>query len=74
MEEWDDIIIGSPNCGKPIVMRRFIARLFCRHTYDHWLRNIYGDEINSVGGKRSEWQCSKCGAYKYKDELYRNGA
>ena len=30
----------------------WIKRLFCAHRYE-WVRNIYGDEINLSGGKRS---------------------
>ena len=38
----------------------FIKRLFCKHEYE-FERNIYGDEINHVGGCRSWWRCRKCG-------------
>ena len=47
-----------------------IKRLFCKHDYK-FVRNIYGDEIRYVGWKRSEWQCTKCGKYQYRNELYR---
>ena len=42
------------------LIRRFIRQLLCRH---EWVfeRNIYGDEINHVGGMRSWWRCAKCG-------------
>lgn len=46
-----------------------IKRIFCKHDY-HFYRNIYGDEIIYCGYKRSIWKCFKCGALKYKDELY----
>ena len=43
---------------------RFAALLikstFCHHEWE-WVRNIYGDEINAVGGRRSWWRCKKCG-------------
>ena len=39
---------------------KIIRRLFCRHEYK-FVRNIYGDEINLWGGKRSVWRCHKCG-------------
>jgi hypothetical protein len=40
-------------------MIALIKRL-CHHEYV-WVRNIYGDEINAVGGRRSLWRCKKCG-------------
>lgn len=47
----------------------WFKRLFCKHEYE-FVRNIYGDEINQLDGKRSEWKCKKCGNIKYRDELY----
>lgn len=47
-----------------------LKRIFCRHEYE-FVRNIYGDEINHVGGRRSWWRCPKCGAYKLCDKLYK---
>lgn len=44
-------------------------RLFRKHEYE-FVRNIYGDEINSSGGKRSVWWCPKCWKYKLSDKLY----
>jgi len=38
----------------------WIKRVFCAHRYE-WMRNIYGDEINMSGGKRSLWRCAECG-------------
>ena len=49
---------------------RLLKYLLCTHEYVH-TRNIYGDEINYVNGKRSEWHCKQCGKRKLKDELYR---
>lgn len=46
-----------------------IKHLFCRHEYI-FVRNIYGDEIILTGYKRSIWKCTKCGKYKFKDNLY----
>ena len=37
----------------------WLRRLFCAHRYE-WMRNIYGDEINLSGGKRSLWDCAGC--------------
>lgn len=52
-------------------MNRLIShlrRLFCSHTSQSHRRNIYGDEINLLGGKRSIWKCDACGALKLRDE------
>lgn len=46
----------------------FIKSLFCKHEYE-FVRNIHGDEINHMGGKRSIWKCKKCGKLQYRDEL-----
>jgi hypothetical protein len=40
----------------------WLKRLFCRHQAVAFVRNIYGDEINEWGGKRSIWKCKRCGA------------
>lgn len=48
---------------------RFIKRLLCRHEYE-FVRNIYGDEINHVGGNRSWWRCRKCGKMALDPHLY----
>lgn len=45
-----------------------LKKIFCKHNY-RFVRNIYGDEIIYLGYKRSEWKCSKCDKYKYKDKL-----
>jgi hypothetical protein len=53
-------------------MSGLLQRLRCSwfgHQLEHW-RNIYGDEINHMGGKRSIWTCTKCGVYKLRPELY----
>ena len=54
-------------------MIKFIKQLLCNHEYE-FVRNIYGDEINHLGGKRSEYRCKKCGKitykYTYKNSLY----
>lgn len=42
------------------MVRLFVKRLLCSHEYE-FVRNIYGDEINHVGGARSWWRCKKCG-------------
>jgi hypothetical protein len=34
----------------------------CRHDSQFLLHNFYGDEINLMGGKRSEYLCADCGA------------
>lgn len=42
--------------------------IFCRHKTEEFIRNIYGDEVNRMGG-RSLWKCKRCGKYIVKDEL-----
>lgn len=42
----------------------------CKHNWV-WKRNIYGDEINALNGKRSAWECELCGKIEYRDELYK---
>ena len=46
-----------------------IKRLFCRHEWE-FVRNIYGDEINLVGGCRSWWRCKRCGKRVLDPQLY----
>ena len=50
----------------------WIKRLFCAHRYE-WIRNIYGDEINLSGGKRSLWGCAECGKVQARDALHEDG-
>jgi len=45
-----------------------LRRLLCEHRY-YWWRNIYGDEINTCGGKRSLWVCYKCDKTQLRDKL-----
>jgi hypothetical protein len=56
-----------PIGGKSILMN-ILKRLFCKHEFE-WQHNIYGDEINYCGGKRSIWKCKKCGKTQYRDKL-----
>lgn len=49
---------------------RFIRRLVCRHRDVHFVRNVYGDEINHLGGKRSVWRCQACAAIVYRADLH----
>lgn len=44
-------------------MIKILKRLFCKHAYE-MKRIIYGDEI-IYRNARQEWQCKKCGKYKY---------
>ena len=47
----------------------WLKRFFCAHRYE-WMRNIYGDEINLSGGKRSLWGCIECGKVQARDDLH----
>lgn len=49
----------------------FAKPLFCKHIFTH-IRNIHGDEINHLNGKRSEWRCTECGKWELRDSLYEN--
>jgi hypothetical protein len=50
----------------------WLKRFFCAHRYE-WMRNIYGDEINISGGKRSLWGCVECGKVQARDGLHDDG-
>ena len=50
----------------------WLKRFFCAHHYE-WMRNIYGDEINLSGGKRSLWGCTACGKVQARDDLHDDG-
>ena len=50
---------------------RWLKRLLCKHDFE-FVRNIYGDEINHAGGRRSWWRCRKCGKWIARDELMRS--
>lgn len=49
----------------------WLRRLFCRHQGSNhaFVRNLYGDQINAWGGKRSVWRCARCGWLFGRDEL-----
>ena len=53
----------------------FILRLFCWHRKFEFefVLNIYGDEINACGGKRSVWRCTKCGNRQDRAGLHDDG-
>jgi hypothetical protein len=55
-------------------MLTFIRRLFCRHYRVEFVRNLYGDQINDWGGKRSAWCCTSCGAMIGGDYLHTESA
>jgi hypothetical protein len=53
------------------VIKIFFKKLLCRHKNKKFVRNIYGDEINWSGGKRSIWKCADCGEIIFSEHLYR---
>ena len=62
--------------SEPIENKNMIFRLIKRITCKHdlvWDRNIYGDEINAMNGKRSWWKCTKCGNHFTKPDLHTDG-
>ena len=52
-------------------LKWIVKVLFCRHEYEFY-ENIYGDQINQAGGKRSLWRCRKCGWMKTRWELVKD--
>lgn len=50
-------------------MSFFWRRMLCKHKQWEFVSNIYGDEINRSGGKRSMWKCTECGLVWLRDEL-----
>lgn len=44
---------------------KHIEQLFCQHLNCSMVRQVYGDEINHLGGKRTILKCNKCGKYIY---------
>ena len=50
----------------------WLKSLFCSHRFE-FVRNIYGDEINGWGGKRSIWRCAKCGKSQPRNALHDSG-
>lgn len=53
-------------------MLKWLMGLFCKHTEQRFIRNIYGDEINHCNGSRSVWQCKKCGTIVFGNSLNKN--
>lgn len=52
----------------------WLRRLFCRHQGRNpaFVHSLYGDQINSWGGKRSVWRCDRCGCLFGRDDLWEN--
>lgn len=48
-----------------------LKRLACRHPAPAFVRNVHGDEINALDGRRSVWRCEECGATLYGRHLHR---
>ena len=53
-------------------IRQLISKHGCEHEYK-FVRNIYGDEINTHNGMRSEWRCIKCGHVQYREDYHITG-
>ena len=45
-----------------------IKQFFCKHNNIEFVRNIYGDEINTANA-RSVWKCKYCGKILYSGYL-----
>lgn len=52
------------------ILKYFWCKLFHKNTHRTWIYNIYGDEINLCGGKRSAWACLNCGSMHYHEYLH----
>lgn len=50
------------------MIKSFIKRLFCHHTY-FAIGGIYGDQIIEYSWKRSIWKCYHCDNVQYRDTL-----
>jgi len=50
----------------------YIKFLFCKHSKDVFVRNIYGDEIifGTPRFSRSQWGCNKCKSLFFDKELH----
>lgn len=67
-------LAACAGAGRWLPLSEWLARTSCSHAAGfEFVRNIYGDEINMLGGKRSVWRCSKCGNVQYRDELQDDG-
>ncbi len=54
------------------MLKDFFKRLFCKHKHVCFIRNIHGDEINLVSGKktyRSWWKCVDCDKFVKKEKI-----
>jgi hypothetical protein len=50
-------------------MWKWLKSLACPHVFTFY-RNVYGDEINLLGGSRSIWRCIHCGREKFDPSLH----
>ena len=53
-------------------IRQLISKHGCEHEYE-FVRNMYGEEINTHNGMRSEWRCIKCGHVQYREDYHVTG-
>ena len=43
------------------IIRGLITRLLCSHASWVLTDQFFGDHINHMNGRRSEWRCEQCG-------------
>lgn len=69
--EKDALRFNQTNDCKYFVRRHFkwFRYLFCKHSSIHFIRNLYGKEIEVNNGCRSYWECDSCGMPIYKDNF-----
>lgn len=50
------------------IIRGIITRLLCSHESWALVDQFFGDQINHMNGRRSEWRCKHCGkrAWSYR--------
>jgi hypothetical protein len=54
-------------------LRSWLASTFCKHSFE-FMFNLFGDQINEWGGKRSVWKCTRCGKLRARDGLHQEEA
>lgn len=64
-------LAACAGAGRWLPLREWLARTSCSHAAGfEFVRNLYGDQINEWGGKRSVWRCRSCGRVQARDQLH----
>ncbi len=51
------------------IIRGIITRLLCSHENWTLVDQFFGDQINHMNGRRSEWRCEHCGKRQFSYRL-----